>query len=252
MCPAVSICDIRFDQHYHTEDNHSMSVPLPKRLVAEFLGAFGLTIVPVLFLGSADPTSPTTLLGAAIASGLSLMAMIYAMGHISGGHYNPSVTVGLAVARRFPGKEVAPYLIVQVLGALFAGALSIFFYGHVTGTVTVPAGATIPHAVAGEVLITFLFVLTVIGTATDTRANGAIPGLAIGIVLIAIILADAGISGAGMNVARCLGTNILAGGETLSQSWIYVVGPLIGAVIAGLVYEFIRGGNQFASAGSKE
>lgn len=173
-----------------------------------------------------------------IVFGLIVTAMIYAVGHISGAHFNPAVTLGFAVARHFPWKEVLIYWLAQFLGAITAIVLlhSILPQGF-------SYGATVPNvlplaAVTWEAVLTFLLMFVIIAVATDTRAVAVMAGFAIGATVALDAMVGGPVTGASMNPARSFAPALFQG--TLSSVWIYFIGPVIGAVAASLIYEWIR------------
>lgn len=217
-----------------------------RRYVAEFLGTFAI----VFFGCGAIATlhgQPAAHFMVNAVFGLVVAASIYALGHISAAHFNPAVTVGFAVAKRFPWKYAAPYIAAQVLGAVFGSFLHFAMIGDLASAVSF--GATMPSGAAGvsvgmEVCLTFFLMLVIISVATDRRVNGAVPGLAIGMAVALCGLFGGPVSGCSMNPARSLGPAIFGGGAALGSYWIYVVGPVIGAALAAVVYEWVRGGDE--------
>ena len=219
-----------------------------RRYIAEFVGTFGIVFAPVAASASGHfGGGDSSLMAAAWVSGLSVLAMIYALGHISAAHFNPAVTLGFAVARRFPWKYVAPYWLAQILGAVAAAGLVTVLFGAGHGT-HVPAPGPVSRAIVMEAVLAFFLMLVIIAVATDLRANGAVPGLAIGLVVVSNVLIGGAVTGGSMNPARSLGPALFAGGPALSHYWIYVVGPCLGAVVAALLYEAIRGGELHAKS----
>jgi len=186
-------------------------------------------------------------MAAAWVSGLAVLAMIYALGPISAAHFNPAVTLGFAVAGRFPWRYVVPYWIAEFLGGIAAAALAALFFGGGHG-VHIPAPGPLWRAVGIETTLTFFLMLVIIAVATDKRANGAVPGLAIGLTVVFDVLVGGAITGGSMNPARSLGPALFGGSAPLSVYWIYVVGPLLGAASASLLYETIRGGEHHAQS----
>ena len=217
-----------------------------RRYTAEFVGTFGIVFAPVALSG-ADHFSgaDSGLMAAAWVSGLAVLAMIYALGHISAAHFNPAVTLGFAVAGRFPWKYVLPYWIAELSGGIVAAALAALLFGGGHG-VLIPASGPLLRAVGIEAVLTFFLMLVIIAVATDKRANGAVPGLAIGLTVVFDVLIGGAITGGSMNPARSLGPALFGGAAPLSVYWVYVLGPLIGAIVASLLYESIRGGEQHA------
>ncbi len=216
-----------------------------RRYLAEFIGTFAIVFAPVALAATAGLKGGAAgLLPAALVSGLAVLAMVYALGHISAAHFNPAVTLGFAVSRRFPWRYLLPYWISQLLGGICAAAVVTFLFGPGFG-IHVPSVSPIT-AIVIEAMITFFLMLVIISVATDRRVNGAVPGLAIGLTVVFGVMIAGPVTGGSMNPARSLGPALLAGGTALSSYWIYVVGPMAGAVIASLLYEFIRGGSEHA------
>lgn len=222
-----------------------MKDPMLRRYLAELVGTFGIVFAPVALSGtSALHGGDPSLAAAAWVSGLAVLAMIYALGHISAAHFNPAVTVGFAAAGRFPWRYVAPYVGAQLTGGILAAALvaALFGPGHGTHIPTVPAGT----AVSTEAALTFLLMLVIISVATDKRANGAVPGLAIGLVVVVDVFIGGPATGGSMNPARSLGPDLFAAAAAMPTYWVYVVGPVLGAVAAARLYEALRGGEEHA------
>ena len=216
-----------------------------RRYVAEAIGTFGIVFAPVALSGAHGLTGADgSLMAAAWVSGLAVLAMIYALGHISAAHFNPAVTFGFAVAGRFPWRYVGPYWLAQFAGAIVAGGIAALLFGpgHGVHQIAVPP----LHAVGIEIVLTFFLMLVIISVATDVRANGAVPGLAIGLTVVFDILIGGAATGGSMNPARTLGPALFGGIATLPHYWVYVIGPAIGAVIAARSYEAIRGGEEHA------
>jgi aquaporin NIP len=208
--------------------------------VAEAIGTFALVfagcgaiMVSQRFPGTVAPGSIPMVFGLVIG------VMVYAVGHISGAHFNPAVTLGLATAGRFPKKQVPVYWAAQVLGAFTAIALlnAILPSGPGFGA-TVPSVAPIA-ALAWEAVLTFFLVFVIMAVATDTRAQGALAGVAIGGTIGLDAFFGGPVTGASMNPARSLAPALFEG--TLSSYWIYLAGPAIGAVAGALAYEWLRG-----------
>jgi len=217
-----------------------------RRYIAEFIGTFGIVFAPVAFSATARfHGGDESLLPAAIISGLAVLAMIYALGHISAAHFNPAVTLGFAFAGRFPWRFVVPYSLAQLLGGIAAAAVVALLFGPGHGA-HVPAPGSLARDVSTEGLITFLLMFVIIAVATDSRVNGAVPGLAIGLTVIVGVLIGGPVTGGSMNPARSLGPALFAGGSALAHYWIYAVGPILGAVVAARAYEAIRGGEEHA------
>jgi MIP family channel proteins len=224
-----------------------------QRYWAEFIGTFAIVFVACgAVISDKVSHGAVTLLGIALAPGFMVAAMVYALGPISAAHFNPAVTLGFAVARRFPWRYVLPYLLAQVAGALLASALHAFIYG-VDGAMQADYGAHFPAVSIGaailfEVIITFFLMLVIMAVATDKRANSAVAGLAIGLTVAVCILFGAAITGASMNPARSLAPALFAGKRALIHLPIYLVGPPLGAILAALGYEALRDGQTHAQS----
>jgi MIP family channel proteins len=218
-------------------------------LVAEFIGTFFLVFVGTGAVIASALTHALSNLEIVLAFAGAIGIGVYAVGHISGGHFNPAVTIGLWSAGVFPGRRVVPYVIAQVAGATVASLILRATYGLVGGLgVTLPAS---PHLVGAsfvvEFLATFLLVYTVYGVAVDRRAAPGIQGLAIGGAIMLAGLVAGPISGGSVNPARSLGPAIVSGNFT--DIWLYVVAPILGGVAAALVYRYLVGGRE--SVGGK-
>jgi len=215
-----------------------------RRYAAEFVGTFGIVFAPVALAGSGQMRGGDGgLAAAAWVSGLAVLAMIYALGHISAAHFNPAVTLGFAVAGRFPWRFVPQYWAAQSAGGLLAASTAALLFGPGYGA-HVPGMASLGRAVGTEAALTFFLMLVIISVATDRRVNGAVPGLAIGLTVVFAVWIGGPATGGSMNPARSLGPALFAGGAALTHYWIYVFGPAIGAVVAARLYEAIRGGEQ--------
>ena len=224
-------------------------MPLSKKLAAEFIGTFWLVFggCGAAVLDAAFPQLGIGFLGVACAFGLTVLTMVYAIGHISGCHLNPAISVGLAVGKRFPWSEVIPYIIAQVLGALLASAvlytvangkegfsLSGGFASNGYGLHS-PGGYSMLAGFAAEVVLTCLFVFVIHG-ATDKRAPAGFAGIAIGLMLTLTNLVGIPVTNASINPARSTGPAIFVGGWAIQQLWLFWLAPIIGGVIAGLIY----------------
>jgi MIP family channel proteins len=217
------------------------------RYVAESVGTFGIVFAPVALSATSHFAGGASgIVAAALVSGLAVLGMIYALGHISAAHFNPAVTLGFASAGRFPWKYVPTYWTSQLLGGIAAAALVALLFGSGHG-VHVPAPGPVMRDIAVEAVLTFLLMLVVIAVATDKRANGAVPGLAIGLIVVVDVLIGGPVTGGSMNPARSLGPALFAGHAARSAYWLYVVGPMLGAVAAARLYEGIRGGERHAT-----
>jgi len=224
-------------------------MPLSKKLAAEFIGTFWLVFggCGAAVLDAAYPQLGIGFLGVAFAFGLTVVTMAYAIGHISGCHLNPAISIGLAVGKRFPFSQVIPYIIAQVLGGVLgstvlyviasgrdgfslAGGFASNGYGAHS-----PGGYSLLACFVAEVVLTFIFVFIIHG-ATDHRAITGFAGLAIGLSLTLIHLIGIPVTNLSVNPARSTAPAIFAGGWALQQLWLFWVAPIIGGALAGLVY----------------
>lgn len=177
--------------------------------------------------------------GIALAFGLVIMAMVYAVGHVSGAHLNPAVSLAFALTRHFPGSHVAVYWGAQVAGATLAAALLRVSLGDVADLgATAPAGSE-GQAFLWEAVLTFLLMFVIMAVATDTRAVGEAAALAIGGTVALAALVGGPVSGASLNPSRSLGPALVAG--ELDALWLYLVAPVVGAAFGALAYQAIRG-----------
>ncbi|CAA0817819.1 Aquaporin NIP1-2 [Striga hermonthica] len=217
-----------------------LTLPFIQKLIAEAIGTFFL-----IFAGcaagvvDADKEKAITHAGVAVVWGLVLMVMIYSVGHISGAHFNPSVTIAFATCGRFPWKQVPAYVVAQVVGSTLAsGTLRLLFGGphnHFAGTL--PTGTDLQSLVV-EFIITFYLMFVISGVATDNRAIGELAGLAVGATVLLNVMFAGPISGASMNPARSLGPAIVW--RQYRGIWIYMLGPTAGAISGAWVYNIIR------------
>jgi aquaporin NIP len=204
--------------------------------VAEFIGTFALVFAGcgAIAVGKLPDT------GVALAFGLVIAVMIYALGHISGAHFNPAVSIGFAIGRHFPWSRVVTYAIAQIAGATTGALVLRFILGSDRPLgVTAPAGSDV-QSLAMEAVLTFFLMLVITAVATDARAVGEAAALAIGGTVALDSLVGGPISGASMNSARSLGPALVSG--DLSHIWVYVAGPILGAAVAAVAYAWLRGG----------
>jgi aquaporin Z len=225
---------------------------LSQRLTAEFLGTLWLVLggCGSAVLAAAFPQVGIGLLGVSLAFGLSVLTMVYAVGHVSGGHFNPAVTVGLCVARRIQSKDVLPYILAQLAGAIVgAGILYVIASGKVGFSTSPgfaangyeaysPGGYSLLSALVAEVVMTFFFLMVILG-ATNKRAPQALAGIAIGLSLTLIHLVTIPVTNTSVNPARSTGPAIFVGGWALKQLWLFWVAPIVGAALAGVAYRFL-------------
>lgn len=221
---------------------------MTKKLTAEFLGTFWLVLggCGSAVLAAAFPEVGIGLVGVSIAFGLTVLTMVYAMGHISGAHLNPAVSFGLWIGGRFSSKELIPYIIAQVLGGLLAASVLYIIAtgnGSAIGDFAAngygehsPGGYGLTAALVCELVMTFMFLIIILG-ATDEAAPKGFAGIAIGLGLTLIHLISIPVTNTSVNPARSISQAIFVGGWALSQLWLFILIPIIGAILAGLVYK---------------
>ena len=229
-----------------------------QRLGAEFLGTFFLVFggCGSAVLAAGIPDVGIGFLGVSLAFGLTVLTMAYAVGHVSGGHFNPAVTVGLATARRFPWKDVPGYVVTQVVAAVAAAAVLWVvadgvdgFSAQESGFATngyadrSPEGYSLLSVLVIEVVLTAFFLYVILG-ATDTRAPKGFAPISIGLSLTLIHLASIPVSNTSVNPARSTGPALFAGSDAMLQLWAFWLAPLVGAVIAGVSYAMLLGSGE--------
>ena len=222
---------------------------LSKRMAAEFIGTFWLVLggCGTAVLAAAFPHVGVGLVGVSIAFGLTLLTMAYAIGHISGCHINPAVTMGLVAGGRFPASEAIPYIIAQVVGGIVgAGVLYVIASGAAGFSLDggfasngygehSPGGYSLMACVVAEVVMTMMFLFVIMG-ATDKRVPAGFAPLPIGLVLVLIHLISIPVTNTSVNPARSTGPAFFVGGWALAQLWLFWVAPIVGAVIGALLY----------------
>ena len=221
---------------------------LGRRLAAEALGAFALVFFGAGAIMVDADGGGLGQLGVALAFGLAIATMIYALGHVSGAHFNPAVSLGFALTRHFPWSRVAGYWAAQAAGAVAAAFLLRASLGDVANVgATLPSGSD-RQSFLWEVVLTFFLMLVIMAVATDTRAVGEAAALAVGGTVGLCALVGGPVSGASMNPARSLGP-ALASGE-FEALWIYLLAPLVGASLGALAYQLLRGEQAVSSSPS--
>ena len=223
-----------------------------KRYAAEFFGTFWLVLggCGSAVIAAAFPDVGIGLLGVSLAFGLTVLTMAYAIGHISGCHLNPAVSIGLYVGKRFEAKELAPYIIAQVLGGIAAGGvLYLIASGKAGFDVTAgfasngygehsPGGYSLLAALLTEFVMTMMFLLIILG-ATDKRAPQGFAPIAIGLGLTLIHLISIPVTNTSVNPARSTGVAVFVGGWAIAQLWLFWVAPIVGGAVGATIYRFI-------------
>ncbi len=220
------------------------------KLVAEFFGTFWLVLggCGSAVLAAAFPGVGIGLLGVSLAFGLTVVTIAYGLGHISGAHLNPAVSIGLWMGGRFDAKDLPGYIVAQILGGIAAaGVLYLVATGNGTDVIAggfaangygehSPGNYSMNAALITEVVMTFMFLLVILG-ATDKRAPAGFAGLAIGLMLTLIHLISIPVTNTSVNPARSISQAIFVGDWAISQLWLFIVAPIVGAALAGIVYK---------------
>lgn len=229
-------------------------MPMTNKLLAEFIGTFWLVLggCGSAVLAAAFPAVGIGLLGVSLAFGLTVVTMAYAIGHISGCHLNPAVTLGLWAGGRFPVKDILPYWVAQVLGAIAAAGV-IYVIASGNGTDVLAGGLaangygehspglySLQSGFVTEVVMTLIFLFVILG-ATDKLASPGFAGLAIGLTLTLIHLISIPVTNTSVNPARSTGPALLVGDWATAQLWLFWAAPLLGALLGGWIYRFVRG-----------
>lgn len=222
-----------------------------KKFIAEFIGTFWLVFAGCgsAVLAAAFPELGIGFVGVSLAFGLSVVTMAYAIGHISGCHLNPAVTLGLWAGGRFPSKDILPYIIAQVLGGIVGAAVLFVIASGKSGfdmggfaangyAEHSPGGYSLMSGFVTEAVMTFIFLIVILGS-THSKASPGFAGLAIGLALVLIHLVSIPVTNTSVNPARSTSQAIFVSGWALEQLWMFWVAPIIGAIIAGFVYRSI-------------
>lgn len=215
-----------------------------KKYLSELVGTFVLVLMgcgAAVFAGAGQPFDSVGTLGVAFAFGLSVVAMAYTIGKISGCHINPAITLAMFLSKRMSNKDAGMYMIFQVIGAILGSAV-LYVLAKDSGSTTTLTGSNgytdmIPALVA-EIVFTFIFVLVVLGV-TSKGADNKFAGLAIGLTLVLVHIVCIPITGTSVNPARSIGPAIFQGGQALSQLWLFIVAPFIGAILSTIVWKII-------------
>ena len=229
-------------------------MPISRRVTAEFVGTLWLVLggCGAAVLAAGVPQVGIGYAGVALAFGLTVLTGAYAFGAVSGAHFNPAVTVGLWVGKRIPARDVIPYIIAQLCGAIVAAAILYFIASGKDGFTTAAGFATngygdrspghyaLLSCAICEVVMTFMFLMVILGS-TDRRAPGGFAPLAIGLCLTLIHLISIPVTNTSVNPARSLGPAIFVGADAMSQLWLFIVAPIVGAALAGLLYPLVTG-----------
>jgi len=229
-------------------------MPLSKRAMAEFIGTFWLVFggCGSAVLAAAFPSLGIGFLGVAFAFGLTVLTMAFAIGHISGCHLNPAVSVGLVVGKRFPASNLLAYVIAQVAGAIVAAAVLYVIASGRAGFDLAggfasngyaehsPGGYSLVACLVAEVVLTIMFLMIILG-ATDRRAPQGFAPIAIGLGLTLIHLVGIPVTNTSVNPARSTGPAIFVGGWALQQLWLFWLAPIVGAALAGIIYPVVAG-----------
>ena len=231
-----------------------------QRLAAEFLGTFvlvfggcGAAVLAAVFLDDAQTQLGIGFVGVSMAFGLTVLTMAYAVGHVSGGHFNPAVTLGLAASRRFAWKDSVGYIVTQVVAAIVAAAVLWVVANGVDGFSASesgfatngygdrsPGGYSLLAGLVIEVVLTAVFLYVILGV-TDTRAPKGFAPLAIGLSLTLIHLVSIPVTNTSVNPARSIGPALFAGTDAIAQLWLFILAPVVGALIAGFSYAALMG-----------
>ncbi|MEQ1924179.1 MAG: aquaporin Z [Pyrinomonadaceae bacterium] len=240
-------------------------MPLTKRLSAEFIGTLWLVLggCGSAVLAAAYPNLGIGFAGVSLAFGLTVLTMAFAIGHISGCHLNPAVTFGLWAGKRFPANEIFPYVIAQVLGAISgAGLLYVIASGKAGFTLAggfasngfdthSPGGYSALAGFVAEVVMTFFFLIVILGATHKLAPKGFAP-IAIGLCLTLIHLITIPVTNTSVNPARSTGPAIFVGGWAISQLWLFWVAPILGALLAGVVYSWMVGDDEKAAPAAEK
>lgn len=223
-----------------------------RKNLAEFIGTFWLVLggCGSALLAAGVPDVGIGFMGVSLAFGLTVLTIAYSLGHISGAHLNPAVTIGLFMGGRIKGSEILPYIVSQVLGGIAAaGVLYVIVTGNGSSIGTFAANGYAEHspgnysmlaAIVTEFVMTFMFLLIILG-ATDDKAPKGFAGIAIGLALTLIHLISIPVTNTSVNPARSISQALFVGDWAMAQLWLFIIVPIAGAALAGLVYKYLKG-----------
>jgi aquaporin Z len=221
---------------------------------AEFFGTMVLVLMGCgsAVIAGANGTTGVGLLGIAFAFGLSVVAMAYAIGHISGCHINPAITIGMVVAGRMKANEAVIYIIAQVLGALAGAGILLLIASGKEGYdlatnglgqngygASSPAHYNLQAGFIAEVVFTFIFLFVIFGSTSTKNIHGGFAGISIGLSLVLIHIVGIPVTGVSVNPARSIGPALLVGGPAISQLWLFIVAPVIGAILSAVIWRYL-------------
>jgi aquaporin Z len=231
-----------------------METKISTKFAAEFFGTLVLVLMGCgsAVIAGANGTTGVGLLGIAFAFGLSVVAMAYAIGHISGCHINPAISIGMVVAGRMKTSEAAVYIVAQILGALAGAGLLFLIASGKSGYMVVtdglgqngyaaasPGGYSLLSGAVAEVVFTFIFLFVIFGATSTKNIHGGFAGLSIGLALVLIHIVGIPVTGVSVNPARSIGPALLVGGTALSQLWLFIVAPIVGSVLSAVVWRYV-------------
>jgi len=231
-----------------------METKLFTKFSAEFFGTLVLVLMGCgsAVIAGANGTTGVGILGIAFAFGLSVVAMAYAIGHISGCHINPAISIGMVIAGRMPAKEAGIYIIGQILGAIAGAGLLFLIASGKDGYSIVanglgqdgygaasPGGYNLLSGFVAETVFTFIFLLVIFGSTSTRNINGGFAGLAIGLSLVLIHIVGIPVTGVSVNPARSIGPALLVGGTAISQLWLFILAPILGSVLSAVVWRYL-------------
>jgi aquaporin Z len=231
-----------------------METSSTSKFFAEFLGTMVLVLMGCgsAVIAGANGTTGVGLLGIALAFGLSVIVMAYAIGHISGCHINPAITISMVVAGRMKGAEAVIYIIAQILGAILGAAILMLIASGKSGYSAAvnglgqngfgdlsPAHYSLQSGFIAETVFTFIFLFVIFGATSTKNIHGGFAGMAIGLSLVLIHIVGIPITGVSVNPARSIGPALLVGSEAISQLWLFIAAPIFGGILSALVWRFL-------------